>query len=270
MKFVLAVVALFAFAGPALADDVITLELETPGFSNPEPKPRASDPKPNITTVTARATEKPIGKVALVTQEKAGIYAKQSAKSRVYSVCVKDTPLAVVTTSGSWYGVLMVDGSTGWIRTRDVKVLDYAVAAPTRLSSRKGNYTYRGTPDAREPGNAVVQTALQYLGVPYVYGGNSPASGIDCSAFVKMVFGQFGVNLPRTAREQSNVGAPVSWDDLRPGDRVYFACKHFYPDHCGIYMGNDYFVHASASHGGVAVSKLSSKFYSQSLAAVMR
>lgn len=259
--------ALCWLVGPATADDVITLELETPGFSTPDTKPAQDDPKPAVTTVTGQTTKKSIGRVALVSSDRASIYAKRSSKSRVYSVCVKDTPLAVVDTSGSWYGVLMVDGSRGWIPSSKVKLLDYRVATPERSST---HYASRGAFEGRDAGNAVVQTALQYMGVPYVYGGNSTTSGIDCSAFVKMVYSQFGVNLPRVSRDQANVGTPVTGDDLQPGDRLYFACKHSYVDHCGIYMGNGYFVHASASRGGVAVDKLTSSFYSRTLVAAMR
>jgi cell wall-associated NlpC family hydrolase len=163
----------------------------------------------------------------------------------------------------------MVDGSTGWVQQKKVTLLDYGFTPPKtsrgKLQSRSSD-----TPRYEAAGNAIVQTALQYTGVPYVYGGNSTTSGIDCSAFVKMVFSQYGVTLPRTAREQSNVGSSVSPEDIQPGDRLYFACKHNYPDHCGIYMGNGYFIHASASRGGVAVDKLSGRLYSKSLVAIMR
>ena len=111
---------------------------------------------------------------------------------------------------------------------------------------------------------------MQYAGVPYVYGGTSTTSGMDCSAFVRSVFGQYGVNLPRTARAQAQVGASVPFDQLQPGDRLYFACKNPYPDHCGIYAGNGYFIHCSARKGGVAIDSLATDFFARSLVTARR
>ena len=95
-------------------------------------------------------------------------------------------------------------------------------------------------------------------------------SGMDCSAFVRMVFGQHGFSLPRTAREQAGVGQTVTVDQLQPGDRLYFSCKNPYIDHCGIYAGGGYFVHCSSSRGGVAVDSLSSSFYWRNLVIAKR
>lgn len=268
MKYVLlCIFTVFTLACIASADGVVTLELETPGLQTSEPKHETEKTDASVRSVTARAERKPIGRIGMVNVDKTNIYAKQSVKSRVYSVCLKDTTLAITTTSGSWYGVMMIDGSIGWIETRKITLLDYQAVLP---EVNRGSFASRGGGfDGRRSDNPVVQVALQYLGVPYVYGGNSTTTGIDCSAFVKLVYGQFGVNLPRVSRDQSNVGTPVSIEDIQPGDRIYFACSHSYVDHCGIYAGNGYFVHASASHG-VTVSSLSKKFYADSLVSIMR
>jgi cell wall-associated NlpC family hydrolase len=278
----LCVLVAFAFAGIAVADNEITLDLETPSLQQPttQAKPSVSSSNTNSTksekstvaSVRGKTSDtQVIGRVGVVNAEKAKIYAKKSTKSKVYSTCAKETTLAIVKESGPWYGILMVDGSTGWIQSEEIKLLDYSAVLPKTDANNRGQLPSRGEYDGRSySNNPVIQTALQYLGSPYVYGGTSTSSGIDCSAFVRMVFSQFGVKLPRTAREQSNVGTPVVWDDVQPGDRLYFACKHNYPDHCGIYMGNGYFVHASASRGGVAVDEISTKLYSKSLVAIMR
>ena len=87
-------------------------------------------------------------------------------------------------------------------------------------------------PDGLSP---VVDVAQQFLGVPYVWGGGSPA-GFDCSGLVQYVYGQLGVDLPRTAAEQARVGQPVAdLADARPGDLLAF---HDPVDHIGIYAGN--------------------------------
>lgn len=265
--FLLCIFAVFTLAGLAFADGVITLELETPGFEKPENK--ASTPKQETTvrSTTTRTERKKIGRIGLVSADRANIYASKSTKSRVYSTVTKDVSLAITSTSGSWYGVMMIDGSTGWVEASKVTLLDYQAVLP---EINRGTFASRGGSfDGRSSDNPIVQTALQYLGVPYVFGGNSPTTGLDCSAFVKLVYSKFGIDLPRVSRDQAKVGTPVSIEDIQPGDRLYFACKHSYIDHCGIYAGNGYFIHASASHG-VTVTSLSNKFYANSLVAIMR
>ena len=91
-----------------------------------------------------------------------------------------------------------------------------------------------------------MHTAEQYLGVPYVWGGESP-SGFDCSGLVQYVYGKLGVHLPRTSYAQYNAGRHVGRSDLRPGDLVFFDAL----GHVGIYIGGGRFIHAP--HTGTRV-----------------
>ena len=106
----------------------------------------------------------------------------------------------------------------------------------------------------------VIQSSLQYVGVPYVFGGTSP-NGFDCSGYVSYVFANAGVSLPRTADAQYEVGSPVSYGDLIPGDLVFFSTYDYGVSHVGIYLGNGNFINASSSRG-VAVDSLSSSYWS--------
>lgn len=92
----------------------------------------------------------------------------------------------------------------------------------------------------------VVQVALQYQGVPYRYGGSTPA-GFDCSGFVQYVYAQFGIALPRTVSSQAAAGTRISRADALPGDVVIMA------GHNGIYMGNGTFIDAPRAGGVVSV-----------------
>ena len=107
----------------------------------------------------------------------------------------------------------------------------------------------------------IVNTSMQYIGVPYVFGGNSPRYGLDCSAYVKLVYSQVGINLPRTADAQFEVGIPVSSSDLLPGDAVFFETYAPGASHVGIYIGDGNFIHASSSKG-VTISSLGASYYS--------
>ena len=90
--------------------------------------------------------------------------------------------------------------------------------------------------------------ARQFLGNPYVYGGNSLTNGTDCSGFVKGVYAAFGINLPRTSSEQRSVGYAVSLSEIQPGDIV---C---YSGHVGIYAGNNTLIHASNEKTGITLT----------------
>jgi cell wall-associated NlpC family hydrolase len=98
----------------------------------------------------------------------------------------------------------------------------------------------------------VVGIAMQYLGIPYVYGGASP-SGFDCSGFVMYVFGQVGVSLPHNAAAQYGYGMPVPRDQLQPGDLVFFNGL----GHVGIYVGGGSFIHSPHTGDVVKISTLS-------------
>ncbi len=99
----------------------------------------------------------------------------------------------------------------------------------------------------------VVGIAMQYLGVPYVWGGGSP-SGFDCSGFVMYVYAQLGVSLPHNAAMQYGYGVPVAYDQLEAGDLVFFHGL----GHVGIYIGGDQFIHAPHTGDVVKISALSS------------
>jgi len=96
------------------------------------------------------------------------------------------------------------------------------------------------------------QIALQYIGVPYVWGGASP-SGFDCSGLVTYVFAQLGIALPHYAAAQYTYGDPVPFDDLQPGDLVFFNGL----DHVGIYIGDGQYVDAPDTGSFVRIDSLS-------------
>ena len=122
------------------------------------------------------------------------------------------------------------------------------------------------SPVVNGSGSDIAAYAMQFVGVPYVYGGASP-SGFDCSGFTRYVFAQFGVKLPHGATPQLNSGAEVSRDNLQPGDLVFFQGTYATSSaasHCGIYIGDGQFIHsASSGNRGITISNLSDSYYSR-------
>lgn len=103
-------------------------------------------------------------------------------------------------------------------------------------------------------GNEVVAYAKQFLGTPYVYAGNDLRNGVDCSGFTKLVYGHFGISLPRTAAAQHKKGTPISYDELLPGDlctTVYTDPTSQYTGHAAIYIGNNMVINALPGEGVV-------------------
>lgn len=209
------------------------------------------------------------GKVVLgrlgQTTDTAPIYAAPNGAARVYYrakpyeyICVNFSP------NPSYLKVTMSNGAQGFITADSVAMLPYQVTqdARTRYGSGRslGNQTSR---------SGAARWSLNYLGTPYKWGGNDINNGIDCSAFVKTVYGQIGINLPRTAAEQALVGLPVrNYEELQPGDRLYFwETKRGKIGHTGIYLGNGYFVHSSVGHKGVSTDYLSTKWQKMLVAA---
>lgn len=107
----------------------------------------------------------------------------------------------------------------------------------------------------------LVRVAQGFLGLKYSRGGTS-IDGMDCSAFVQKVFRIFGVDLPRTAREQFQVGIEVAREALQIGDLVFFKrSKAPLPSHVGIYIGNKQFIHTSLRKRQVKIDRLDNRYF---------
>ena len=97
-------------------------------------------------------------------------------------------------------------------------------------------------------GGAIASYGLQFVGHPYVSGGNSLTNGTDCSGFVHLVHAHFGISTPRQSGAIAGGGKAVNVSDIQPGDVIY------YGNHVGIYIGNGQIVHASTAKTGIKVS----------------
>ncbi len=110
----------------------------------------------------------------------------------------------------------------------------------------------------------IMMIALSLTGIKYRYGGTSPETGFDCSGFVRYVFGEAAsIALPHNARSISQVGKMISTEELQPGDLVFFNTMKSAFSHVGIYMGNNRFIHAPSSGGGVHIVDMDSAYWAK-------
>jgi cell wall-associated NlpC family hydrolase len=109
---------------------------------------------------------------------------------------------------------------------------------------------------------ALIGTALELRGVPYRSGGADP-DGFDCSGFTQYVFGRHGVGLPRSVREQFDMGRTIRPNDLREGDLLFFAIDGSDATHVAIAVGGDSFVHAPSNSGVVRVERLGARYWAE-------
>lgn len=219
-------------------------------------------PLPSRSGDFAAAATTVVGRLAQVLGDNTPIRSGYGRSGRVLSLVPKGQSLAISGETSTDYAVLMIDHSLGYIAKNAVQLLNYQVVS--------------NGPD-NTLGERMVQSANTFLGVPYVWGGNT-REGIDCSGFVKAVYAANGIDLPRVARDQAGVGYDVphnvaagDWQKWVPGDRMYFVCHHSYIDHTGLYIGNGYFIHASMSNNHqVAINRVDDPYYSKHLVAVRR
>lgn len=193
----------------------------------------------------------------------------------------KGSRLAIIDRDGHWYRVRTENYKRGWVRGDLLK--EAAQVAPSvvaaKVAPKKAAPTSKASRIARASKSnpvivsgrpALLDHALAMRGTRYVWGGTS-RSGVDCSGFTTNVFRSQGISLPRTSRDQSHYGTPVSKSELRPGDLVFFKTgRKSYINHVGIYAGDGKFVHSSSTQGGVRIDRLDSGYYSRQLVTARR
>ena len=118
---------------------------------------------------------------------------------------------------------------------------DASLPSPNAVSSSAGTSSSTLPVGGTDAGSAVAAKALEYLGVPYLWGGTDPTKGLDCSGFTQLVYKSQGIELPRVSSQQATAGRAVpSMGEARPGDLLFFDYSPERPgiDHVGIYMGD--------------------------------
>ena len=108
----------------------------------------------------------------------------------------------------------------------------------------------------------VISYAKSLIGTPYHYGGETPRTGFDCSGFVRHVYMHTrGLELPRSAKDISQVGTRIKGDQLRPGDLVFYSTQGYPYSHVGIYIGNARFIHSPSTGKRVEIVDMSMRYW---------
>jgi cell wall-associated NlpC family hydrolase len=116
---------------------------------------------------------------------------------------------------------------------------------------------YSKLQEIKQRASDLTMKAMDFLGIRYKRGGNTPENGLDCSGFVRLVFKDaLGAELPRTAAEISRVGENIDQKDLQPGDLVFYNTLRRGFSHVGIYLGDNKFIHSPSAGGQVRIESM--------------
>ena len=145
---------------------------------------------------------------------------------------------------------------------REAEALSEVLSTPINVKYDNWSLSILNNPEYKGTFLKILADIFKNLkNTPYVFGGSNPKFGLDCSSFTMFVYRKLGIELPRTARAQFNVGMPVDRNHLKVGDLVFFRTYASYPSHVGIYIGNGKFIHFSSMYHGLAISSLNDRYF---------
>lgn len=222
---------------------------------------------------------------ALAAQEEVNIYEEKSDKSRVvgtmkkgnicYFLADRDNPYAYVESDDvrgfvdknqliygqdviniiDAIGVEIFDFASQNIRPEENRACYYTITSTTTQSCANVDGKRMAVSSSSTLRRKIVDYALQFVGKPYVWGGEDPNVGADCSGFVQYVYKHFGYNIPRVSQDQSNYGEMISVSEAKPGD-LLFPGSSGTATHVVMYIGNGQVVEARGRQYGIVVSEL--------------
>ena len=197
--------------------------------------------------------------MAIVKTDMLNVRTEPSTESTIWTQISKEERYPVAEQLDGWVQIELDsgdndDGSSpdkAFISTRDNNVeVRYALTEAIKFSPLEERANQQASLR-----NKVVNYALQFVGGRYVWGGNDPHTGADCSGFVRYVLKNIaGVTLPRTSREQAKTGRAITSSEMKPGDLIFYANSKGTVNHVAMYIGNGQIVHAASRRSGIKIS----------------
>ncbi len=219
--------------------------------------------------------EQEVAKTLYVNTTTANVRKEANTSSEIVTSLPLNTAVEVFSEVDGWSKVT-VNGKEGYISSAllsENKQETSRSSAPRQVTTDTQNQgannqeAQTASVPASGVGSNVIETAKQYLGCKYVYGGTTP-SGFDCSGFTSYIYRLHGVSLNRTAAAQYSNGVAVSRGDLQPGDLVMFGKSGI--NHVGIYMGGGQIIHAANPSRGVTTDTINSGYYNNNYVGARR
>lgn len=174
------------------------------------------------------------------------VYSSKNTTSKVWEKPTTGRTYAVMADDGNWVQIDL-DGGTGYIQVNDCIKLCYG------LDTANPTYDVSSYSSVRQN---IVTYAMQFLGNAYVWGGNDPHTGADCSGFVKYVYKHVAdIMLPRVSYEQCYSGSKISSLEMKPGDLIFYANVEGTVNHVAMYIGNGTIIHAASRNSGIKLSE---------------
>ncbi|NLZ80665.1 MAG: C40 family peptidase [Clostridiales bacterium] len=187
-----------------------------------------------------------IKNVATVTADALFLREEANTDSSILEILGNSEKLEVIEVLDEW-AKIVIDSTEGYVSTEYIAI---AKELPTAMTLSQIQYGM----DISTMRIDMVTFAQEFVGNPYVYGGNSLTKGTDCSGFTKLIYQKYGYNIPRTATTQYNYGTKINVSNLKPGDLVIYGERKI--EHVGMYIGNNRVVHASSARTGIKYSNL--------------
>ncbi len=182
--------------------------------------------------------------MAIVSTDRLNVRTEPSTDSKIWTQISNNERYAVLSQQDGWVEIEL-DTTSAYVSTDFVDVR-YALPEAIEFSPLDENESLR---------NRMVNYALQFVGNPYVWGGNDPHTGADCSGFVRYVYSNVaGIYLPRVSRDQARQGRSIKSSEMKPGDLIFYTNSGGTVNHVAMYIGNGQIVHAASRRSGIKIS----------------
>ncbi len=182
----------------------------------------------------------------VTTSDNLRVRASASTSAKILTKVSEGEELSVLSEEEDGWLYVSIDNTKGYVCADYVSVAEQLPTAQTMAE-----YTYGA--EVSDVRISLVETALQYVGNPYVWGGTSLTNGVDCSGFTMRIYAMFGISLPHSSKAQPSYGTKISASEAQPGD-LFFYGDGTTINHVAIYIGDGKIVHASTSRTGIKVS----------------